>query len=169
MKTRLLITAMLFLFAGMAQAQLTPAKPIPPDILRNATIKAPAQVIWDLIVKLDNVEDYSNGYVVSSEKLGDGEGATRILEFQNGEKRTEEALYVAPKIHKIGFKIPESPLPVSFHRYYFEIESTGSSKSRITLKGYYTLEDKSKKKEVNKYFANEFDHILKGLKSYFEE
>ena len=151
-----------------AQIVMTPATPIPPKVLRNAIIKAPAEIVWQQLIKLDNMAEYTSGYIIEVQKIGNGEGARRILKFSNSDQRTESVTFQNNRLRQINFAVANSNLPQSY-MYAFYADSLSETKCRVTLRAFYNVENYKNKFEMNRFIGKEFDLILKGLKQYYEK
>lgn len=149
-------------------SQMAPAKMLPPNVESQIKIKAPVDAVYNYLKAFDNFDEYAKTLVSKSKITLMGKNPQREIILKNGSKRLEELVVIAPNSGKLGIKVLNPDDKFSRYFYYFEIESSGSYKSKVVLKAYYGLNDNTLGKEVKKDVLSEFKLVLQGLKSYFE-
>ncbi|GAA3556011.1 SRPBCC family protein [Snuella lapsa] len=166
-KTYILI-AVLMLTVVAGNAQMTPARQIPPNVTKQIKIKAPVHAVYDYLKAFNNANEYASDLVLTSKIVLEASNPKREVVFKSGNKRLEELAIIAPKMNKLGIKVINPDNRFSRYFYYFEIQDDGPNRSKVTLKAYYGLNNGVKGKLVKKEVSNEFKIILEGLKNYFE-
>ena len=92
--------------------------------------------------------------IESSNRSGEGVGATKINSLNGGGEVHLQLVYYSPDDRAFNYVIQSSPLPVSNYIGEVRVESLGDNRAQLTWRGIY---------EPNGVTAEEADGILQGF------
>ena len=146
---------------------LTPAKKVPPQMVREGVINATFDEVWDLISVLDKVDEYNSELVESVEKEGDGYEAYRLCKFKDGTERGEDIVVFTKKNGRICFNSGDSQYPVDHFIVNYYMTPSGRSKCKLKLEAYFKVSKGAGKTKTYKAIGKELSATVKGVQSYF--
>lgn len=155
---------LLFSFCS-ANAQMEPAKEIPPKYKNSIKVDAPIADVWEVISKPKRYAEWVYG-VKSFECKGSKLGARVSLELTNGEKRKQEVSVIAPRNKIFAFLVKESTYMKGEWVYRFRLEDKGG-KTKINYEVFFGSSSSEADKRILNKFRLEWKDISKGIESQF--
>lgn len=151
-------------------SQMAPAKKVKPNVQESITVDRNENVVWDYILKFNNLYEYGSGIIAETVVKGEGLNATRQVTFKNGNKREEQLVYFNKTQNKISIEVLNLKDTFSQYFYIFEIEKVNKDKTKITLNAVCNYQSGIKdKKGIEKHISEEFKVLLKGIKIKLEK
>jgi hypothetical protein len=164
---------LIFCFSGFlsllgmtnASAQMGEAQKQNIDVSKTTNYTASAPEIWEIISKLNEVERYANGYIVSSVVKGDQLPIERTVKLKSGIERKEEIQQLNEPYKFYCFNIT-SPLPQGIEEAVLACTITVDETDfkKCNVKWWAVIKGNSEsKKELIADIEKEFDEYAAGL------
>jgi hypothetical protein len=119
----------------------------------TAVYQVSADVLWKT-VDFHQPSEAIMPPIASSERVGNGIGATKTNVLQDGGEVHLLLVYYSPEEHAFNYTIQSSPLPVKNYVGQVRVTSLGGNRSELTWQGIYEPDDVSQE---------EADGILGGF------
>jgi hypothetical protein len=119
----------------------------------TAVYEAPADVLWKT-VDFHQPSETIMPPIASSQRAGEGVGATKINVLQGGGEVHLLLVYYSPEEHAFNYTIQSSPLPVKNYVGQVRVTSLGGNRSELSWQGIY---------EPDGVSQEEADEILGGF------
>ncbi|RHR79839.1 SRPBCC family protein [Odoribacter sp. AF15-53] len=160
----LLCFVLMCCMSGLASAQMTAAKKIPPAVEKKVVLNANAQKVWDYLSEPGNYKKFSGVQEFTCEEKA--LNAKIELTTKAGKKRSQYISVIDYDNFKICYFVTKSDYAGDKQWVYaFEVKSKGSKKCEVTLSIYFGFDELSP--EFKEGITKEFDDIVAGLKKKF--
>lgn len=158
----LYVFIVLLLGSNLGYTKMTLAKTIPPKVTKKIKINATEQIVWDYLLKFDNINEFGSKIIERSTVNDKG----RNVVFKNGTIRHEELVYVNSQLKKMSIEVLNPGNASSKYYYVFEVKDKSEKACYISLNAYF--DDGHQKSTLKNKIGQEFNILLKGLKHQFE-
>ena len=158
---KFLCLMMILCTAGIASAQMTAAKRIPPAVEKKVVLKASAQKVWDYMSEPGNYRKFSGVKTFTCEEKA--LNAKIELETKAGKKRSQHISVIDYDNFKICYFVTKSDYAGEKQWVYaFDIYPKGDGKCEVVLSVFFGFDELSP--EFKEGITKEFDDIVSGLK-----